>query len=127
MKKSLVSLVAFILCFVYISCACADTVIPYTTGNTAITTTLSVGGGSGSAVAQVKIMKGYSASTTMRIQKNIDGTWATIKTVSGSTTLITSFSAESGYSYRAYVTCCITQDATGDIENLAKYSSVQSY
>lgn len=127
MKKALTLIIAITLVLACFANAYADSVSPCASAGHNISTSVSVGDGSGKAVVLVKVLSGYSASTTMHVQKQVNGVWSTIQTVTGTTKLSATFSTCSGVSYRVYVISNITDAATGNSECVTQYSTPKSY
>lgn len=127
MKKALTLILALTLVLACFAHAYADSVSPCASAGHNISATVSVGDGSGKAVVSVKLLSGYSASTTMCVQKQVNGVWSTIKTVTGTTKLTATFSTCSGVSYRVYVISNITKTDTGIVECVKQYSTPKSY
>lgn len=127
MKKTLALIITATLLLAGFANANADSIAPCATSGHNISASVSVGGGTGTAVVTVRLLSGYSASTTVRVQRQVDGVWSTIQTVTGTTKLTTTFSTSSGVSYRVYVISNITENATGNVDRVTQYSSPKSY
>lgn len=70
---------------------------------------------------------GCTASVTVYIQKQVNGTWATISSNSGSNAATVSATMQHGFSYRAYVYCRV-YDAGGSLFDTGySYSSAVNY
>ena len=126
MKKTLAIIITATLILTCFAHAYADTIAPCATVGHNISATVSVSGGTGKEVFTVKLLIGYSASTIMRVEKQVDGVWSAIKTVTGTTKLSTTFSTSSGISYRVYVISNITDIVTGSVDCVKQYSTPKS-
>ena len=127
MKKTLVTI---LVPFVYLACtlsAYAEMVAPCSVSGVTISAKVNLNGSSGTA--KVVITKGtmHTVVTTMKLQKCTNGVWTSIRSVSGSTNLSSTFTAIKGESYRVYVECTVTDNTNGYVETITRYSTVKTY
>lgn len=127
MKKVSVLFFLVTLCIASMAIGCAEikdnSFSLNATAGTNISTTLSFSGSTGTATATLTLQAGRSASTTMYVQKRVGDSWSKVKSTTGSTKLSTTFTANSGATYRIYVVSNITNTKTGNVEIVKRYSS----
>lgn len=126
MKKITLVVLALTLCLMMFANAVAEGATPYAGSGNKVFATLTLNSSSGTASARVTLLAGYSASSTIYVQKLVNGSWVTVKTATGTTRVSTSFSASTGVSYRVYAVSTAIYDATGETERLTAYSETRS-
>lgn len=124
MKKIAVSFIVLLIGLLPVLCAYADSITPYAAAENSISASVSVSGTSGAGKALVRFPPGYSANTTIYVQEKTNGAWTIIARSSGTTSVVASFSARSGASYRVFAETTIINSATNESEKLTTYSPV---
>lgn len=128
MKKFLMAILFTSLLLLLVSCAHAEFAAPCAASGNSIKPELTLNSSSGIGSARVTLLAGYTAETTVYIQKLEGGTWKSIASKSGTTSCTKSFTAIKGVSYRVYAVCVVKNSATDAVvDHLYNYSSVKSY
>lgn len=126
MKKIIICFLLTVLFVMPIFSAYADKIAPCAGTENTLSADISLSGSKGTGSAWVFLMEGYSAKTTVYVQKLTNESWYTVASKSGGSKVGIEFSVIAGVPYRVYAVTTITNTSNNATERLTRYSHTLS-
>lgn len=126
--KRMIALFLCMFCLLNVQVSFAESdIAPMAQVGTSLSALISTSGSMVNGRGKCTVPTGYTATIYVYIQKCVNGTWISVSSNSGTSSITASATMESGYSYRVYSTCRV-YDAEGALyDSDYAYSGTVSY